>query len=316
MSLLSAVPGSDSVIAGVAIRGLWVNSEGTKWTALGTGAGSNRILNRASWIAYDPAHPGVFWESGIYNGGGVYRTDDNGTTFRQLGGVRHVDYVSVDFRDPQRQTLLAGGHEQAQLVNRSTDGGQTWTNIGLNLPTISGASTHPIVIDAGTYVVNAFAGGRGGGIYRTTDSGASWQRVSTFGPNGPPLLTSNGAIYWVLAGSLLQSTNAGVTWNRVGAGLRDIAPIELPDGRIAAVRNNSLVATADGGATWVEIGVPMPYTPTGFIYSSKRGAFLIWRSDCGDIVRPDAIMSLEASVAAPQPRPIGLIARPETNTVR
>src|SRR4029079_8015651 len=134
LTMLSAVPGSDTIIAGVALKGLWANSSGNTWSHLGSGAGSDTITNRPSWITYDPLHPGVFWESGIYNGRGVFKTTDGGSTFRQLGSIAHNDYVSVDFGDPDRKTLLAGGHEQAQTVYRSTDGGQTWTNIGVTLP--------------------------------------------------------------------------------------------------------------------------------------------------------------------------------------
>src|SRR5258706_6653445 len=132
LTMVSAVPGSDNIIAGIARNGLWVNGNGSTWAQL---AGSSIITNRPSSITYDPAHPGVFWESGIYGtGGGVFKTTDNGNTFQQLGSISHNDYVSVDFGDPSRQTLLAGGHEQSQTVHRSTNGGQSWTNVGLNLP--------------------------------------------------------------------------------------------------------------------------------------------------------------------------------------
>jgi len=40
----------------------------------------------------------------------------------------------VDFSDPERRNVIAGGHEQSRMVWKSTDGGQTWTNVGLNLP--------------------------------------------------------------------------------------------------------------------------------------------------------------------------------------
>ena len=54
MSLLSAMPGSPTVIAGVAMRGLWANTAGTTWTQMGSGAGSATIINRPNWIVYDP----------------------------------------------------------------------------------------------------------------------------------------------------------------------------------------------------------------------------------------------------------------------
>ena len=124
LTILSAMPRSNTLIAGVAQQGLWTSTDaGASWQRLGTGEGSARIINRPSWISFDPAQPARFYESGIYNDGGAYATSDGGTTFAQLGTVSHNDFVSVDYTDPARKTLLAGGHEQAQMVWKSTDSG-------------------------------------------------------------------------------------------------------------------------------------------------------------------------------------------------
>lgn len=160
LTILSAVPGSDVIIAGIARRGLWANKSGGTWAHLGDGEGSATITNRPSWITYDPRNPSVFWESGIYNGGGIYQTTNGGHTFQQLGSLSHNDYVSVDFRDPERRTLLAGGHEQSRTVHVSVNGGQDWTNVGVNLPAGTNFSSSPLTINSQTYLVNAQGYGR------------------------------------------------------------------------------------------------------------------------------------------------------------
>jgi hypothetical protein len=307
MTVVSAKPNSDMVIAGVALRGLWYNRGGNTWTPLGTGTGSDKIINRPLSIAYDPADPAVFWESGIYNGGGVYRTNDAGITFRQLGTIGHNDYVSVDTSDPNRRTLLAGGHEQSRTVYKSTDGGQNWTNIGANLPANTRFSSNPLVINAMTYVVNASGwGGDISGIFRTTNGGASWQQVSNSGPVGAPLVARNGAIYWSFGGGLLKSTDSGATWAQVSSNLHWISPVELPDGRLASARGTSLVLSADGGLSWTPVGDPLPYPPTGLTYSQFQGAFFIWKMDCGNVVPGDAIMRLDFGTAKPPTSPTNL----------
>jgi photosystem II stability/assembly factor-like uncharacterized protein len=292
---LSGEPGSGRIIAGVALRGLWVNSSDATWTQLGTGAGSDTITNRPTWIAYDPAHPGTFWESGIYNGGGVYNTTDGGSTFRRLGSISHNDYVSVDFSDPARQLLLAGGHEQSRTIYRSTNGGQNWSNIGSTLPEGTKPSTIPHLIDPTTYLVNAAGFGSGtGGIFRTTDGGASWQQVSTFEPSWPPLVTSDGAIYWPgFGGGLVKSSDGGMTWTQVGNGLRGVTPVELPDHRLVSAGQTHLMVSADGGSTWTPLGPALPYGPLSVVYSPVRRAFFISRWDCGGVVLPDAVMRLD-----------------------
>jgi photosystem II stability/assembly factor-like uncharacterized protein len=300
---LSAVPGSSQIIAGVAQRGLWVNTTGSTWAQLGTGSGSDTITNRPSWIVYDPANASVFWESGIYNSGGVYKTTDGGTTFRRLGTVAHNDYVSVDFSDPNRRLLLAGGHEQSQTVYRSTDGGLNWTNIGLNLPANTKFSGIPHILTPQTYVVNASGWGSIGGIYRTTNAGVSWQRVSDFEPSLPPLVASDGAIYWPLWNGLIKSTDAGITWTQIGNGLMGITPVELPDRRLISISGRRLMASTDGGSTWAALGPTMPYDPAGVVYSPGRRAFFIWHWDCGAVVLPDAVMRFDYEVASSVPGP-------------
>ena len=162
LCLLSVVPGQDKIIAGIARRGLWATADGgATWTPLGQGAGSDAIINRPSRIVYDPTNSEVFWESGIYNSFGVYRTTDGGQTFHHLGKITHNDYVSVDFSDPRRQTLLAGGHEQSHQVWKSVDGGQNWSNIGSNLPPGTKFSSNPLLVPPSTYLVNASGWGKG-----------------------------------------------------------------------------------------------------------------------------------------------------------
>jgi photosystem II stability/assembly factor-like uncharacterized protein len=286
LTMLSPVPRSDTIIAGVALKGLWANSRGSAWVHLG-GVESDDITNRPSWIVYDPLNRSTFWESGSYNGGGVYQTTDAGNTFRRLGSISRIEYVSVDFRDVDRQTLLAGGHEQSQTVYRSTDGGRTWENIGLNLPANVGFSVDPLIINSITYVVN-----NAQGVYRTSNGGNSWQRTSIQGPSGPPLVTSNGTIYWPANGGLLKSTDSGSTWTQVGSDIRSVHPIELPDGRLVSVGANNLVISADGGSTWSPFGATLPFTPAGLIYSPGRRAFFVWHSDCGGVVLSDAVMEI------------------------
>jgi photosystem II stability/assembly factor-like uncharacterized protein len=302
-TMVSAVPKSSAIIAGIAQQGLWQSTVDGTWTQLGTGAGSDVITNRPSWISYDPVNASTFYESGIYNSYGAYKTTDGGTTFAHLGSVTHDDFISVDYTDSNRQTMLVGGHEQSQSVWKSTDAGSTWTNIGTALPTGTGFSEAPLVINANTYLVNTNTSWGGGtpGIYRTTNGGTSWSQVSSQDAYEAPLVTASGIIYWPITdGTLLKSTDSGVTWTSVGSNLQTgnpVRPIELPDGSIVAVGNTTLVISKDGGGTWSNLGPTLPFKVVTLTYSSQRQGFYISYYDCGNVVLPNAFMKLAYGAA-------------------
>ena len=289
LTLVAADPCSKKVIAGVAKGGLW-QSEGGDWTKLGSGAGSANIVHRPSSIVFDPQHPEVFYESGIY-GDGVYKTTDGGLTFTRLGMIAHNDLVSVDFRDPDRKVLLAGAHETKRKLFHSSDGGKTWTDIGMNLPDGSHFSSAPLVLDAQHFLLGACGWGDGTcGVYASSDGGKTWSSTTTEGPGGRPLWTANGHLLWSgVWDGMLISDDVGKRWKKVGGA--KLAPVELPDGRAVAIGSDHLVISSDHGATWSNIGQPLPYAPNGVTYSAAAKTFYIWRNDCGDRVLSDAVMS-------------------------
>jgi photosystem II stability/assembly factor-like uncharacterized protein len=295
LTLVSATPNSSVIIAGVAKVGLFEsNDRGQHWTQLGTGAGSAVITNRPSSIVYDPEDAETFWESGIYNGGGVYKTADSGKTFEQLGMVSHNDLVSLDFGDPDRQTLLVGGHEQKQTLYLSTNGGQSFDPIGMNLPADSHFSSAPLVLDSKTFLLGACGYGDGTcGVYRSGDAGEHWDQVSDLPVAGRPLVTSDGSIYWTLIydGGIARGTPDGMTWSKTSDNLTTGYPVELPNGELLLVRGTHVVVSPDEGSTWNEVGDEIPFKPSGVTYSVQQKTLFVWHWDCGEVVLDDAIAS-------------------------
>jgi hypothetical protein len=313
-TVAAAKPDEDTLLVSLWQQGIWASKDGgATFTKLGTGAGSSDVKHGPVAMLFDPKDPKTFWESGMY-GPGAYKSADDGTTIKLLGTIQHLDGMSVDFSDPDRKTLLAGGHEQKQTVYRSSDGGATWANIGASIAATVTACTYPLVIDAQTYLLGCSGDGwimGDQGVYRSADAGATWARTNMAAAGPDPLVASDGTIYWTILYNrgMLVSSDQGKTWTQpIGYG--SIVPAtatELPDGRVAAaaVKGKQLMITADKGKTFKPIGSPLPYDPAGVTYSKFRKAFYIWHGDCKDQTAKDAIMHLPFDWNTPDGSPSG-----------
>lgn len=297
LTMLAAPPGSDSVIAGVALNGLWtLDDPAAEWEQLGTAPGSDPIGNRPTNLLFDPARPETYWEAGIY-ADGVFRTDDDGVTFSQLGDLAHVDGVAVDLTDPERQTMVATIHERGE-ASLSEDGGQTWRSITATLPPNVGGGGIPYLLDSSTILLGTWLTDEPA-IYRSTDRGETWESV--YAGNvleyAYPLLLPDASLLWVLhnGAGVVRSTDGGVTWEAWSFEPL-ITPIhDLGDGRLGAATADQVTISQDGGMTWTGVGPMVPFRPAGFAYAAGQRTFYISQSDCGARVLPDAVAALSLS---------------------
>ena len=294
ITYVAAQPGDDTLIAGVTGVGLFRgDANGETWEALGQGKGSEEIAHIVTSIVFDPEDPERFWETGMYGGGGLLTTTDGGNTFARLGleVLDHNDLVSVDFTDPDRNTLLVGWHEQKQRLYRSQDGGEHWDNVGENVPASCGFSSSPLVLDDQTFLL-----GCGTQIVRSGDAGETWETVSEAGGAGAPLRTTDGSIYWRIDSNfgLMFSDNDGIDWTRTTEyGVLYGNLLELPDGRLAAVGNRTIVVSDDDGRNWSDATTTMPFAPGGVTYSTENRAFYIWTASPDPKVPEESILKYD-----------------------
>ena len=134
-------------------------------------------------------------------GDGMYKSTDAGKTFTNIGlrSAQTLGRVIVHPHDPNIVWVAAGGHLYGPNAERgvfmTTDGGKSWTK-SLYIDGNTGATelaidpTNPMNLWAAMYQRQRTAwgyngGGKGSGIYQTTDGGKSWKRVSAPGlPRG------------------------------------------------------------------------------------------------------------------------------------
>lgn len=177
-------------------------------------------------------------------GDGVYKSSDGGKNWVSLGlrDTRQIGALIVDPNNPDIVLVAALGHafgpNAERGIFRSTDGGKSWTKT-LYKDANTGAidvtfdPNDSSVVWASMWQMrrqpwNFSSGGPGSGLYRSTDGGVTWAKVSG---NGLPTgimgridIQVSGAdskrVYAMIEakdGGLFRSDDGGTHWTRINA---------------------------------------------------------------------------------------------------
>ncbi len=234
------------------------------------------MSGRIADLAVYEANPSIFYVAAAH--GGVWKTTNGGTTFEpqfQDEGLRSIGDVTISQSNPDLVWVGTGESNNRQStgwgdgVFKSTDGGKTFTNVGLR----TSRAINRIVIDPkdNDVVFVAATGslwGPGGerGVFKTSDGGKTWKPVLTVdentGANDLVMDPSNDRILYASTyqrrrsaccmngggpgSGIWKSTDGGETWTR----LKDHG---LPDGPLGRIgldvyrrRPNLLYALIEG----------------------------------------------------------------------
>jgi photosystem II stability/assembly factor-like uncharacterized protein len=194
--------------AAAASGGVWktVNA-GTTWTPIFDRYGAASIGD----IAIFQPNPDIIWvgtgeannRNSVAWGDGIYRSTDGGETFAHLGlGDTHqIARVVTHPSEPDTAYVAAIGNLWGYTGDRglfkTTDGGRTWAHLTTGLPNDGRTGATDLVIDPRNpdTLYAAFyqrlrrpyrfdSGGPNGGLFKSTDAGATWRKLTTGLPAG------------------------------------------------------------------------------------------------------------------------------------
>ncbi|MDB4913296.1 MAG: hypothetical protein JWM95_940 [Gemmatimonadetes bacterium] len=252
-------------------------------------------------IAVSPSNPDVVYVGGgeypmrgnVSHGEGVWKSVDAGKTWTSLGLTltRQVSRVLVHPTNPDVVYVAAQGNIWAPTpdrgVYRSKDGGRNWEKILFRNDSTGAADlvfdpSNPSVLYAAFWQAGRTpwmlnSGGRGSGVFKSTDGGDHWTDIShnpgmpegIFGNIGLTVSPANHNRVFALieadSGGVYRSDNAGATWTRVNAdrALRQRAwyyskiHADPKDTNIVYVNNVNFNKSTDGGKTFRPVrGIP------------------------------------------------------------
>jgi photosystem II stability/assembly factor-like uncharacterized protein len=256
VSAVTGVAGYPSVYyAGAASGGIFKTTDGgTHWQAIF----DDQPVSSIGALAVAPSDPNIVWagtgeawiRSHISVGAGIYKSVDAGKSWTLMGLEKtgRIGRIVINPVDPNIVLVAALGHaygpQPERGVFRTTDGGKTWDKV-LFINEDTGCSdiamdpSNSRILFAGMWPFEIHtwgreSGGPGSGLFKSTDGGATWKRLS--GRGLPTRMTGKVAV------AIARSNT-----NRI------YALIETGDGvplRGQETDRGKLWRSEDGGENW------------------------------------------------------------------
>ncbi|WP_445669678.1 X2-like carbohydrate binding domain-containing protein [Paenibacillus sp. FSL R10-2736] len=258
-------------------------SEAYNWNSVVTGAGGGFVPG----IIFNQTEPNLIYARTDI--GGAYRWNQTSGSWTSISdsvgwvdwNKNGVDALATDPVNPDKVYMATGTYtnswdDNGQIM-RSSDRGNTWQTtplpfkVGGNMPGRSAGER--LVIDPNKNSILFFGARSGNGLWKSTDSGVTWSKVSSF-PNvgtyiqNPTLDYGNDLVglSWI---TFDKSTGtSGNATQTIYVGVADTA--------------SSVYRSTDGGATWSALpGQPVGYLPHHGVLSSTGDLYITYSNGVG-----------------------------------
>jgi len=283
-------------------------------------------------IAVAPSNPNVIYAGSgeglqrpdLSTGDGVYKSTDGGKTWRNVGlrDAQQIGSIIIDPKDANRVFVAALGHpygpNEERGVYRTMDGGATWQRVLYKDENTGAIQVAFDPRDSNLVYADLWAGRQGpwengawqgpeSGLFKSTDGGNTWKKLTTglpafeqgLGRIGFDISRSDPKIVYATVdanpqfGGVYRSDDAGESWRKINGDPRlwgrgsDFAEIKVhpknPD--TVFVGNIASYKSTDGGKTFVAFkGAPggddyhriwiNPDHPGIMLFATDQGAII------------------------------------------
>ena len=325
---LTGVPSQPNVFyIGAVNGGVWRSTDyGRTWQPIFDQQPTGSI----GAIAVAPSDPQVVYVGsgeGLHRpdlsvGDGIYKSTDAAKTWTHLGlrDGQQISQMAVDPRDPDRLFVAVAGHPYGpnpeRGIYRSTDGAKTFHKVLFKNENIGAAGvvidpSDPSVVYATLWEAregpweNGSWNGTGGGVYKSTDGGTTWNQLAGGLPDGivqayvsvaasePKRLFASVATKDKV--DLYASADAGATWHtvtddsrpkgRIGGGDLPVPMLDPKNPDVVYVTSTVTWKSTDAGKTWIGLrGAPGGDDYQNIWINANDPQIILITSDQGAIV--------------------------------
>lgn len=246
-------------------------------------AGPTNIPGRITDLAVHPNYPNTIYAGAAC--GGVFKSTNNGVSWTpifDIQGTPSIGALAIHPNDPQilyvgtGEANSSGDSYSGTGIYKSTDGGSTWSHVGLDssyhIGRIAINPRNPEIV----YVAvlgKLFGTNPDRGIYKSTNGGATWEQKL--------FISDSTAAVDVALNPTNPETLYAAMWER----------IRRPQQRMVGGLTSAIYKSTNGGNTWYRLtsGLPAQADTVGRIglwvsASSPNVVYAIYRDHPGDFM--------------------------------